>query len=325
MNEQQKHRLLAVMLAHAIGDAIGFTVEFATGDAVVRGLGGEHPTAYLPERMVSDDTQMSLFALEGLALAGGRFELGSVRDAFVRWRLAQDGVAGDPRLRVGWLALDPLLRQVRAPGNACLRGCDELATDPHRFVGSLEAGGCGGVMRAAPFGFVPGTVLDAFVAGVRQAQLTHGHPRGYLPAGMLAAIVRMVAVDGASVGDAVRASCKLAGACAGGPAIVDIVNGMMGSSSREAIERGGGGWVGDHALAIAVACALVADNEPSLVPEAIWRAAKHNGDSDSTAAICGAMLGARWGIDAVPAAWWHVDALEAIERTVGRFAMSVGY
>ena len=67
---------------------------------------------------------------------------------------------------------------------------------------------------------------------------------------------------------------------------------------------------GEEALAIAVACALTCDD----VAATLWRAARHSGDSDSTAAICGNLLGAERGLDSLPAAWVaQVELREVID------------
>lgn len=53
--------------------------------------------------------------------------------------------------------------------------------------------------------------------------------------------------------------------------------------------------VGHDALAIALLCVLTADlSAPDVVPATLWRAAAHSGDSDSTAAIAGNILGERF-------------------------------
>jgi ADP-ribosylglycohydrolase len=71
----------------------------------------------------------------------------------------------------------------------------------------------------------------------------------------------------------------------------------------DAIHRLGGGWVGEEALAIAVYCAL---RFSSSFRDAIIAAVNHDGDSDSTGAICGAMLGAALGVGAIPGDWLEV-------------------
>ena len=63
-----------------------------------------------------------------------------------------------------------------------------------------DSKGCGGIMRVAPVGAVAG---DWFELGARAAALTHGHPSGYLSAGVLAHLVGEL-VRGASLVDAVE-------------------------------------------------------------------------------------------------------------------------
>ena len=76
---------------------------------------------------------------------------------------------------------------------------------------------------------------------------------------------------------------------------------------HEAIARLGQGWVAEEALAIGVYCALTASEFPSAVLSAV----NHDGDSDSTGAIAGHLLGALWGQEAIPAGW--LDDLELRE------------
>lgn len=55
----------------------------------------------------------------------------------------------------------------------------------------------------------------------------------------------------------------------------------------------------EEALAISVYCALKA----SSLKEALLMAVNHDGDSDSTGAITGNLVGAKLGVDAIPANW----------------------
>lgn len=163
-------------------------------------------------------------------------------------------------------------------------------------------------MRVAPVGLFCEDPATAFDLAVDLAAITHGHPSGYLPAGVLAATVAGVlgdadlpaALDGATrllhgregAGETV-AALKRATALAAG-----------GLPEPEQIESLGGGWVGEEALAIAVACALAAVD----LRAALLAAVTHSGDSDSTGAICGNLLGAAWGADAIPQPW--LDGLQ---------------
>ena len=65
----------------------------------------------------------------------------------------------------------------------------------------------------------------------------------------------------------------------------------------EAIHALGEGWVADETLAIAVFCALRYEND---FEKALIAAVNHNGDSDSTGAVYGNILGACLGMDAIP-------------------------
>jgi len=59
--------------------------------------------------------------------------------------------------------------------------------------------------------------------------------------------------------------------------------------------RLGQGWVAEEALAVAVYCALTAADFRS----GVLLAVNHGGDSDSTGAICGNLLGASLGAGAI--------------------------
>lgn len=75
---------------------------------------------------------------------------------------------------------------------------------------------------------------------------------------------------------------------------------MLASNTRpdlENIESIGGGWTGEEALAIALYCAVRHfDN----FEQALIAAVNHAGDSDSTGAITGNILGAAVGYDTIP-------------------------
>jgi len=72
-----------------------------------------------------------------------------------------------------------------------------------------------------------------------------------------------------------------------------------GRPHHEAIKKLGEGWVAEEALAISVYCALVADS----FEQAVVMAVNHDGDSDSTGAITGNILGAMQGTRVIPERW----------------------
>lgn len=68
-------------------------------------------------------------------------------------------------------------------------------------------------------------------------------------------------------------------------------------SDLDAIHKLGEGWVAEETLAIAVYCALKYENN---FEKAIVTSVNHNGDSDSTGAVTGNIIGAYLGMDAIP-------------------------
>lgn len=80
----------------------------------------------------------------------------------------------------------------------------------------------------------------------------------------------------------------------------------------EAIESIGDGWTGHEALAIAVYSAV---KHADSFENAITSAVNHSGDSDSTGAICGNIVGTMLGRNAIPAHYTEkLELLDVIEE-----------
>lgn len=223
----------------------------------------------------------------------------------------------------GWLVTERFLHQRRAPGNTCLEALRSgRMGSAERAINDSK--GCGGVMRVAPAGLVEGDrgLADlacgeadpegTFALGADLAAITHGHPSGYLPAGVIAISIHRVA-HGADLGEALddaRAMLRGWARHQETLAALDLAREIAsrGIPSAERLETLGEGWVGEEAMAIALAAALAFEDEPV---RALQVAVNHSGDSDSTGSICGQLLGARWGAEAWPESW--LEALEGRE------------
>jgi len=184
---------LACLLGGAIGDALGYRVEFDRWPEIERTYGpaGIQLAFAQGPLVVSDDTQMTLFTLEGMARATSTDGIvDEIREAYLDW-LGTQGRASAAREPRGHLARRDLMQHARAPGMTCLAALRQggRGTVEHPINDSK---GCGGVMRTAPLGFLSATVSDAevFRLGAAAAALTHGHPDGYLPAGAMTVLVR---------------------------------------------------------------------------------------------------------------------------------------
>jgi ADP-ribosylglycohydrolase len=186
--------------------------------------------------------------------------------------------------------------------------------------GSIDAAvnrskGCGGVMRMAPVGLLSSG--DPFRFGCELAAITHGHPTGWLAAGAFALLVASL-VDGAPLEaslDTVLA--RLAeepdsGECLGALGAARSAA-STGAATPERVESLGGGWVAEEALGIAVYAALTSRDDFEV---GVLTAVNHSGDSDSTAAIAGNVLGALLGREAVPTRWLERLELREVIETV---------
>lgn len=275
--------------------------------------------------LTTDDTQMTLFTAEGILLAEEEADpVPAIRRAYLRWLRTQqerfpgqDAVSGEE----GTLLRVQTLWSPRAPGLTCLSALRAGGNGTPESPAN-HSKGCGGIMRAAPAGlcFEPG---KAFEVGVRAAALTHGHPSGYLPAGCLAYLVAGLRTGrplrdvlpgcleelnrhpaAKETEDAIRAALSLAEDSSATP-------------GPKTVERLGGAWVGEEALAIALYAALIYENDPVA---ALRLAVNHSGDSDSTGAITGNLLGAQQGPRVFPADWLaRLEARQVMEELADRF------
>lgn len=331
-------RIRGCLLGGAVGDALGWPVEFLSLGEIRRRFGPAGIRDFAPAPggigAITDDTQMTLFSAEGLLRARARAEDRGVCSpamvvwySYLRWYVTQGGVVPAERTAAvheagSWLLADERLHTRRAPGNTCLGG---LATGR---MGTLEeplndSKGCGGVMRAAPAGMVPG---DPFQLGMELAVVTHGHPSGYLPAGALALMVALL-LEGATLETAAEQAIIRVGEMLGHEETVAALEGALEAwrSARpvaaETVQSLGAGWTGEEALGIALYCALAADGD---FAAGVRLAVNHGGDSDSTGSIAGQLLGLTLGEGAIPAAW--LDQLE-LRREIGAIAddLAVGW
>ena len=305
-------RVLGCFLGGAVGDALGADIEFLSTGEIRARFGASGVTGYAGGTgSITDDTQMSLFTAEGFLDAGADLRSGylvllapHLHAAYRRWLLTQ--VRGgpvpppveQPSLASGALTDRAELYAVRAPGSTCLAALrsgrrGSLATAIN------DSKGCGGVMRVAPVGLVSG--IDPFTVAAEAASITHGHRSGYLSAGTLAVVVAEV-FAGTPLPAAIDVAVNRLGRFRGHDETLRAVRAAVDLAEREPtptpelVEQLGGGWVGEEALAIALYAALTADD----LVAGVLVAVNHSGDSDSTGAIAGNILGAHLGAGAIP-------------------------
>lgn len=317
-------RVRGTIVGGAVGDALGWPIEFRSLADIRSAYGADGITGFLvgfdPDapQQITDDTQMTLFTAEGLLRCPpGADAAPAVQRAYLRWLTTQRETRPAPEPD-GWLAGLPFLYAVRAPGNACMSGLQRqeqgyLVPRPIGEPGPVNprSKGCGAVMRSAPFGMADLGPEPAFALAARCGQLTHGHPTGYLAAGAFAVLIdRLVA--GVDLRAALAAAMDRLDTIPGGSEAHGALRravGLAGTgpATPEGVEEVGQGWVGEECLAVAVYCALYAERTGD-VRGALLLSVNHSGDSDSTGAVTGNLLGARHGLSALPMDW--VGAVE---------------
>lgn len=323
-------RIRGCLLAGAVGDALGYQVEFLPLNQIYRHFGEHGVRTMAPD--ISDDTQMTLFTAEGMLL-GLRHHMpmpACVYQSYLDWyRTQMPSAKGGCYAKESELLGVAGLHRREAPGNTCLSalGSGRMGLMEEAIN---QSKGCGGVMRAAPCGMLKMPDLpeneDAWaLQGAMAAAITHGHIMGYVPAAMLADMIHLILIeDGRSLEDIVLDSLRRMQRLFTSDKTEQFA-GLMHRAIQLAaadlpdtacIRQLGEGWVGDEALAIAVYCALRYQDD---LGEGLCAAVTHDGDSDSTGAIAGNILGAWLGAEAIPADWLNTLALrETVENMAHR-------
>ncbi len=315
------------LMAGAAGDALGYPVEFMSRKAILAQYGDKGITKFELDRsgkaLVSDDTQMTLFTANGMLMGvtrghmrgiGGQPE-NYVDGAYLDWYYTQTGRKREILINdfhYTWLRDLPELAHRRAPGTTCMSACEAIFNHDKPQNNSK---GCGGIMRVAPMGLFYAahgcySTERLAQAGAHIAKVTHLHPLGYLPAALMTLLIsRIVPLAPEEVKDS----------------ITDIVKDGIGIMMKmedpiedkeflkkltltavqlaqsdindaDAIQQLGEGWTADEAWAISLYCAIRhIDN----MQEAIIAAVNHDGDSDSTGAITGNIMGAIYGYESI--------------------------
>ncbi|MBF6436639.1 ADP-ribosylglycohydrolase family protein [Nocardia cyriacigeorgica] len=323
------------LLGGAVGDALGAAVEELTlaeirdryGRDGYRGKVAEYsnqPTEFTGR--TSEESQLALLMVEAMIRSSVRARdrgtgaptVGMLQAMCVEWLRTQlDSVPAEQYpLRSGLLEL-PAVAERRGASRtvltALLRAAERQQSRSPLGTTSTpinDSKGSAGAVRVAACGFLPHPARS-FDLACEAAALTHGHPSGWLAAGTFAAII-----SGLWTGNDLPSAVDLARTELGrhnhhrevSTALAAAVrSAASGPPSPEQIESLGAGWTAPEALAMAVYAALTAESvggTPQQIVERGLRAAvNHSGDSDATGAMCGNLLGARYGYQAIPEDW----------------------
>lgn len=325
----KRDRIRGAMIGCAAGDALGYPVEVLSEAAIVERYGLRGITDYnLDENGTAHftaDTQLMLLSANGILFAHTRGALRGIMapvyqyfDAFyMDWYRLQ--TEKQPRrARCGWINAYPALSAKRALSPTSMRvfSSDKFGSMDEP-VNDSKGSGC--LLRTVPIGLSysddPAYLLDL---AANTAALTHGNEVAWMASRALALIISLIIHQELSITEAVNKTLKaLDKSFPDSRTVVyelsrTIRSAMSlatsASSDLDAIHALGKGWVAEEALAIGLLSALRHEND---IAGAMTFAANHGGDSNTTAAIAGTLVGARIGFNAIPDRF--VDRLELVD------------
>lgn len=339
MNDK-RDKIRGCLIGGAAGDALGYAVEFYTESTIFEDYGKNGITEYELDfsngkALISDDTQMTLFTANGILIGETRLCLRGiggvphfyVPESYQDWLMTQELTFKEAQLRrekgnhnlygTSWLLDVPELFSRRAPGGTCLsalieareKGCSGSFVDNP----CNNSKGCGAVMRIAPLGIHYGNVSPEILAkeAAELSAITHGHPLGYMPSAVLTLMLQRIVYEQEKselkeiVLDALDATCEVFSEKGHTDELCHIIELAVELAENDATDLDnihllGQGWVAEEALAIAIYCALRHKDDFS---KGIIAAVNHSGDSDSTGAITGNILGAYLGCNQIEEKW----------------------
>ncbi|MEV6873887.1 ADP-ribosylglycohydrolase family protein [Amycolatopsis sp. NPDC051128] len=298
-----RDRALGAFTGLAVGDALGMPTQSMSRAAIAATYGpvtglltavAEQPVApSMPAGSVTDDTEQALLLARLLIDGRGTVEPRVFADALLIWE-------ADMVRRGSADLLGPSTKR------ALSRLQDGVPAEEAGRTGTTN----GAAMRVTPVGIAtPPENLHILVdAVVATARVTHNTSLGIASAAAVAAAVS-AGVDGASLSEALDAGERAAvvggerGHWVPGGEIAarirwarDWVRGMAPDAVADAVARVIGTSVASQESVVAAfALAEAMGDDP---PSALRLAAGLGGDTDTVAAICGAMLGAAHGIGA---------------------------
>lgn len=289
------------LLGLAVGDALGLPFEHLSPDRVRRLHGGPERHHLLPGRgMFSDDTEHTIMVAQSLIESGDD-------SARFRRRLAH-------RLRLWFLGLPAGI------GLATLRACLKLMLGVPAEHSGVWSAGNGPAMRAPLLGVVFGhdsETLRAFVTA--STEISHRDPQA-LHGALAVALAAHIAAQGNADGKVFLAawrtllpaaeSAELTALLQAAVASVEAGDTTAAFCRRCGLDRGVTGYM-LHTVPVVIHAWL---RNPTDYRAGILEIIRCGGDTDTTAAILGGILGAGTGEQGIPAAW--LDGIIDFPRSV---------
>jgi len=280
LNESRLDRFRGCLLGLASGDAVGTAVEFQPRGSFepLTDMVGGGPFGLAPGQW-TDDTSMALCLAASLIASNG-FDPDDQQRRYLRWRDAGYMSSNGHCFDIGATVADALQRY-------------EASGDPYAGSDHPHSAGNGCIMRLAPVPmFYAADREKALHYAAESSRTTHAAAE-CLEACRLFAAQLCAALDGADKAGILRAGEGLRLA---EPRIAALAACEWHGKPAEAIR--GSGYVVES-LEAALWCFAQSDS----FEQAVLTAANLGDDADTTAAVCGQLAGAHYGIAGIPSRW----------------------
>lgn len=290
------------LFAGAVGDSLGLPLKYIDSLAELNTIASENLSLINSSALVSVNTQLILFTLDGLINTKNNDYSTYLYDSYRHWYNTQN--QGHLATMYPSRLKDNLkLHQVRAPGATCLKSL-KLNIPGEIGFPLNNSKGCGAVVRCAPIALMVENYSLACQIAMENAALTHSHPLGYLTAGFLSYLLNRLTYEQLSLKiiieqgieyfqsldislklyleqliELIKLACKLSE-----NDLSDQVN----------LQQLGLGWTAEEALAIAIYSCL---RYPTKIKDSLMCSINHLGNSDACGSICGNIMGCLIGFD----------------------------
>jgi ADP-ribosylglycohydrolase len=273
------------LFGQVIGDSLGSLVEFRS----LASISGEYPNGVRDLRdggtfntlagQPTDDSEMAL-ALARTLVGSAAYDAEAVAAAYGRWFSSGPfDIGNTTRRAIGAAAGSPTGKAAAA----------RAAADP-------ESQSNGSLMRTAPIGIWANSPSHAAETAMTDSGLSHPHPVCQLSCAAFAAAIN-AAVHGADPTEMLRIAVEVAGSGGGGGTVLAALDqARAGRPVTDFEDRMGWVIIAFHNAFFHLAAGTGAE-------EALIATVGAGGDTDTNAAITGALLGAFQGRSAFPARW----------------------
>lgn len=286
-------RVRGCLVGLAVGDALGAAAEFLKEHQVEKAFGMLDEYQDSPEfdaGEFTDDTSMALAMAEAIIDAGA-VDLEAIAEAFIRW-MRSDGRG------IGGLTYQALrlIEKGSSPGEAGLKAWE--ASD-------RTAAGNGAVMRCAPVALFDWREPDKLIEdSILTSRITHYDPRCCWSCVAVNSAIGAVLRDEDPFATAMEA---ISGKCH--ELEYALQDSQVSGLELMALDRSDMGYT-----ILTTQAAFTALREFDSFERGIVEVVHKGGDADTNAAVAGALLGAKYGLSAIPEKW--VTGLESLDRVL---------